>query len=156
MTPFPTKNIQPRKPKTGYLYVYCHCCMPDNGEERMAQCTGCKEQGTIHLLLLCLKCLLVLTTSLSWPTAMASWQAWLSLCHGGLDLHSLFTAHAAYITSASTSLLGAFPPTTQSTHAFRSCQLDPLQGRSSMDKRNMHKSIALLACNVHAGGWALC
>ena len=43
MTPFPSNNIQPGKPKTEYLYVYCHCRMPDDGEERMAQCTGCKE-----------------------------------------------------------------------------------------------------------------
>ena len=43
MAPFPSKNIQPGKPKTEYLYVYCHCRMPDDGEERMAQCTGCKE-----------------------------------------------------------------------------------------------------------------
>ena len=25
------------------MYAYCHCCMPHDGEERMAQCTGCKE-----------------------------------------------------------------------------------------------------------------
>ena len=43
MTPFTSNNIQPGKPKTEYLYVYCHCCMPDDGEERMARCTGCKE-----------------------------------------------------------------------------------------------------------------
>lgn len=43
MTPFPSKNIQPGKPNTEYLYVYCHCRMPDDGKERMAQCTGCKE-----------------------------------------------------------------------------------------------------------------
>ncbi|KAL5509803.1 hypothetical protein EMCRGX_G005233 [Ephydatia muelleri] len=43
MTPFPSKKIQPGKPKTEYLYVYCHCCMPNDGEERMAECTVCKE-----------------------------------------------------------------------------------------------------------------
>ena len=43
MTPFPSKKIQPGKPKTEYLYVYCHCRMPNDGEERMAECTVCKE-----------------------------------------------------------------------------------------------------------------
>ena len=28
MTLFPSKNIQPGKPKTEYLYVYCHCRIP--------------------------------------------------------------------------------------------------------------------------------
>ena len=43
MTPFPSKKIQPGKPKTEYLYVYCYCRMPNDGEERMAECTVCKE-----------------------------------------------------------------------------------------------------------------
>ena len=33
MTPFLSNNIQPGKPKTEYLYVYCHCCMPHDGED---------------------------------------------------------------------------------------------------------------------------
>ena len=38
------------KPKTEYLYVYCHCCKPHDGEERMAQCKewyheSCKNIG---------------------------------------------------------------------------------------------------------------
>ena len=50
-------------------------------------------------------------------TPMASRQAQLSFRHGGFGLRSLFShATAAFIASASISLSGAFPPTTEFTH----------------------------------------
>ena len=50
-------------------------------------------------------------------TPMASRQAQLSFRYGGFGLRSLFShATAAYIASASISLSGAFPHTTEFTH----------------------------------------
>ena len=46
MTPFHSKYIQPCREAQDRVFVcivYCHCHMPHDGEERMAQCTGCKE-----------------------------------------------------------------------------------------------------------------